>query len=135
MSYVYRYAGLLHEATRECDAALNLDPGFNMLRSCAFPFIMAGDYAQAEPYIRLDENFGTWARLRIAVRTNNVPEVLKQSREASQHRFSKADDLLDLFQTCLNHAPEPELRSAVAKVEDDPLRCSITNCPTKSPRT
>jgi len=35
ISYVYRHAGLLDEATRECDAGLNLDPGFNMLRSCA----------------------------------------------------------------------------------------------------
>jgi DNA-binding winged helix-turn-helix (wHTH) protein/TolB-like protein/tetratricopeptide (TPR) repeat protein len=121
MSYVYRYAGLLDEATRECDAGLALDPGFNMLRSCAFPSIMAGDYAHAEPYIRLDENFGTWARLRIAIRTNNAPEVLKESREALQHGFSRADNRLSLFQTYLNHAPEPELRKAVAKVEDDPV--------------
>jgi DNA-binding winged helix-turn-helix (wHTH) protein/TolB-like protein len=119
MSYVYRYAGLLDEATRECDTGLALDPGFNLLRSCAFPSIMAGDYAHAEPYIRLDEKFGAWARLRIAIRTNNAPEVLKQSGEAMQYGFSRADDHLMFFQKCISHASEPELRKAAAKVEDD----------------
>jgi len=59
--------------------------------------------------------------LGIAVRTNNAPEVLKESRELSQHGFAKADDRLGLSQTYLNQAPEPELRSAVAKIEDDPV--------------
>jgi DNA-binding winged helix-turn-helix (wHTH) protein/TolB-like protein len=119
MSYVYRYAGLLDEATKECDTGLALDPGFNLLRSCAFPSIMAGDYAHAEPYIRLDENFGAWARLRIALRTNNAPEVLKQSSEAVHYGFSRADDRVIFFQKCVNHAPEPELRKAAARIEND----------------
>lgn len=38
MSYVLRYAELLDEAGKECDAALALDPGFNGFRSCTYPF-------------------------------------------------------------------------------------------------
>ncbi len=121
MSYVFRYAGLLDEANQQCDAALNLDPGFNMLRSCAFPAIMAGNYAQAQRYISLDDNFGAWMRLRIALRAGNTAEVLKESNRAQQSGFSRADHLVSLFQAYLKQGSEAEMRAAVAKVEDDPV--------------
>ena len=121
MSYVYRYAGLLDEANRECDAGLALDPGFNMLRSCAFPAIMAGDYTRAQRYINLDENFGAWMRLRIALRTNNAAAVLKELGEATRSGFNRADVILQLFQTYMDHAPEADIRRAGARVEDDPV--------------
>jgi DNA-binding winged helix-turn-helix (wHTH) protein/TolB-like protein/tetratricopeptide (TPR) repeat protein len=121
MSYVLRYAGVLDEANKQCDAALTLDPGFNMLRSCAFPSIMAGDYVLAQRYIALDENFGAWMRLRIALRTGDKAAVLKESSKADRSGFSRADRLVTLFQTCSNHAAEGQLRRAIADVEDDPV--------------
>ena len=52
MSYVLRYAGLLDEARKECQAVFAEDPvhGF---RSCAIPFTLVGDYANAEKFINL----------------------------------------------------------------------------------
>lgn len=121
MSYLFRYAGVLDESNRECDAALALDPGFNLLRSCAFPSIMAGNYDHAQRYIGLDEKFGAWMRLRIALRSGDSSEVLKQAGAATQAGFSRADRLLALFRGCLNHAPAAEMRKTIAEVEDDPV--------------
>ena len=39
LGYVDRYAGFLEDATRECDAALHLDPGNFSFRSCAWAFL------------------------------------------------------------------------------------------------
>ena len=120
MSYVLRYAGLLDEAGKECDAALALDPGFNGFRSCAIPFIMAGDYEHAQRYIRLDESsgFASFMRMRIALRVGNTAEILAQSGVAVRSGFRNADDQLTLFRMCSNHAPEAEISKAAKYLAD-----------------
>jgi len=121
MSYVLRYAGLLDDAGKECDASLALDPGFNGLRSCALPFIMAGDYPHAQRYISLDEKFGAFMRLRIALRRQDTSAVLAELTALAQSNFRVANDELAFFRSCVNHAPEGELDKAVAKLEADPV--------------
>jgi tetratricopeptide (TPR) repeat protein len=121
MSYVYRYAGVLDDSQRECEAGLALDPGFNLLRSCAFSYLMASDYEHAQPYISLDQSFGAWARLRIAMRKGNSAAVLNESNEALRSGFSRAGDLVTLFQSCLNQLPEAEIRKTMARIESDPV--------------
>jgi len=118
MSYVLRYAGLLDESDKQCEAALALDPGFNGFRSCATPFIFQGDYASAQTYIRLDERSGFAAMLRIliALRTGNTAAALAESDAASQGGFRFAD----LARMYLNHAPEAELRRAATDLEGEP---------------
>jgi eukaryotic-like serine/threonine-protein kinase len=54
LGYVLRYAGLLDEATRECRAALAIDPTERRLRTCALAFIPLGDYEGARQFVRLD---------------------------------------------------------------------------------
>jgi eukaryotic-like serine/threonine-protein kinase len=54
LSYVLRYAGLLSEAMRECDAALRLDPENYQLRSCAVPFHDFGNDDRARVFAKLD---------------------------------------------------------------------------------
>jgi len=54
LSYVLRYAGLLHEAMQECDAALRLDPENYALRSCAVAFLAAGNVERARVFMNLD---------------------------------------------------------------------------------
>jgi eukaryotic-like serine/threonine-protein kinase len=54
LSYVLRYAGLLDEATRECETALSLDPGNFGLRSCSLAFSGAGNPERAIAFARLD---------------------------------------------------------------------------------
>ena len=60
LAYVFRYAGLLDESTRECDAAFALDSGNYMLRSCALTFLQLGKTARARDFIRLDAG-SEWA--------------------------------------------------------------------------
>ena len=54
LAYVYRYAGLLPEAARECEAAFAIDPGNLRLRSCAIVFYRLGDFDRAEQILRSD---------------------------------------------------------------------------------
>jgi eukaryotic-like serine/threonine-protein kinase len=54
LSYVLRYAGLLHEAMQECDTALGLDPQNFVLRSCAVPFAGVGNLERARVFMNLD---------------------------------------------------------------------------------
>ena len=118
MSYVLRYAGLLDEASKECDLAFAIDPGFSAFRSCAVPFILAGNYAQAQKYIRLDENtgFGAMLRLEIALRTGNAAAALTESGAASETGFPFAN----VVRLYLSHAPRAELSRAAAGLEADP---------------
>ena len=55
LSYVYRYAGLLDEAARECEAAWAIDSTAPQFRSCAVVFYRLGDYSRARGFSRLDE--------------------------------------------------------------------------------
>jgi tetratricopeptide (TPR) repeat protein len=120
MSYVLRYAGLLDEAGKECDAALAIDPGFNVLRSCATTFIEAGDYPHAMRYIQVDEKgFGALSRMRIALRTGDAAAALTESAAAAQSGYRSTDSkLARLF---LSHVPDGELKKVVAEVEADPV--------------
>jgi DNA-binding winged helix-turn-helix (wHTH) protein/TolB-like protein len=118
MSVVLRYAGLLDEANKECGAAVALDPGYNGFRFCAMPLILQGDYARAQTYIRLDENsgFGAMLRMIVALRGGNVAAALTESTAASQGGFRFAD----LVRLDLNHATAAELQNAAAELEVDP---------------
>jgi hypothetical protein len=54
LAYVLRYAGLLEESARECDAARRLDPKNYEWRSCSITFEQLGQYDRARDYIALD---------------------------------------------------------------------------------
>jgi eukaryotic-like serine/threonine-protein kinase len=60
LGYVLRYAGLLDEATRECDKALALDSTDTRIRSCALPFIWLGQYEKAMKFVQVDQG-SEWA--------------------------------------------------------------------------
>jgi TolB-like protein/tetratricopeptide (TPR) repeat protein len=122
MSYVLRYAGLLDDARKECDAALALDPGFNGLRSCALPLIREGDYTGAEQYITLDEGFGALMRGKIALRRGKGATALAEYDAAAKVGYLSTNDAARTFlRACLNHAPQAELDQATAKLEADPV--------------
>ena len=61
-AYVLRYAGLLEEAARHCDAARAADPQNREFRSCAELFEQLGDFAKARSYIELDDSTSSWRR-------------------------------------------------------------------------
>jgi serine/threonine protein kinase/TolB-like protein/tetratricopeptide (TPR) repeat protein len=81
LAYVLRYGGAMEESAHECDAALSLDPGSFMLRSCAFTFNELGNYARAADFLQLDAG-SEWANdnyLRYYIREGK----LAQARELS----------------------------------------------------
>ena len=118
MSYVLRYAGLLDEAGKQCDAALAIDPGFNVYRSCATAFYLQGNYAHAQSYIALDEHSAVVAayRMIIALREGKSSLALAEAQTAARNGVA----YVDLVRLYLNHASETELSEAAAKVEADP---------------
>jgi TolB-like protein/Tfp pilus assembly protein PilF len=54
LGYVLRYAGLLEESGRECEAARRLDPRNRGWRSCALTFVQLGQYESARNFFALD---------------------------------------------------------------------------------
>jgi serine/threonine protein kinase len=59
-AYVLRYVGLLEEAVRECDTAMELDPENPNWRSCSFPHMLLGDFRRAKSFTGLDAG-SAWA--------------------------------------------------------------------------
>jgi TolB-like protein len=54
LSYVLRYAGLTHDAARECEEAIRLDPGNYQFRSCVGVFDALGQFDRARAFLALD---------------------------------------------------------------------------------
>ena len=111
LAYVLRYAGLLGEAGKECDAALALDPGNYGLRSCAFAFFEQGKTQRAMDYLGLDAG-SEWYR-------NVLPAVLlregsiDQAREASRQMSNNKVWFGNLMQSCVGTRPSSDLQDMV----------------------
>ncbi|MGA7461229.1 MAG: protein kinase [Candidatus Korobacteraceae bacterium] len=107
MSYVYRYAGMLEEATSECNTALALDPANYVFRSCAWPFMELGKTDRAADFIRLDAG-SEWANYvtpALLLREDRVAEA----REAVKRMPTAPRYHRDLLESCLGLRPESEL--------------------------
>lgn len=61
MGYVSRYAGLLNESARECNAALAADPRNRDFRGCYITFMQLKRNDRARDYLRLDAG-SDWAK-------------------------------------------------------------------------
>ena len=72
-----RYAGMLPEATHECDVALALDSGNYEFRSCALAFLEFGKMQRAADFIRLDAASEWSAYITVAslVREGNIEQA------------------------------------------------------------
>jgi serine/threonine protein kinase/tetratricopeptide (TPR) repeat protein len=107
LSYVYRYAGMLERSTKECDAALVLDPGNYTFRSCAWAFMELGDTIRARDFVRLDAG-SEWAAYvlpSILLREGKTAEA----REAVKQMATAPRYHRDLLEACLQLRPPAEL--------------------------
>ncbi len=113
LAYVFRYAGLLNESARECDAAYALDPGTPAIRSCAQTFRELGQYQRALDFVKTDA--GTqWAASNqgaIALRQGKPQEAL----EAYRRGMSGNREFAEL---CLQNRSTSE---AARKMEATPM--------------
>ena len=107
LSYVYRYAGMLEQSTKECDAALALDPGNYTFRSCAWAFMELGNTARAADFVRLDAG-SEWAAYitpSILLREGKIAEA----QEAVKHMPTAPRYHRDLLEACLQLRPASDL--------------------------
>ncbi len=115
LSYVYRYAGMLEQATQECDAALALNPGNYMFRSCAWAFMELGNTARAADYIRLDagSEWAAYVMPSLLLREGKIAEA----REAVKHMPTAPRYHRDLLEACLQLRPASDLDRIAQELE------------------
>src|SRR5271167_3019913 len=107
MAYVYRYAGMLDQSTRECDAALALDPGNYIYRSCAWSFMELGKTQRAADFLRLDagSEWAAYVMPSLLLREGKIAET----REAIKQMPTAPRYHRDMWEACLLHRPTLEL--------------------------
>ena len=113
MSYVYRYAGLLEDAARECELAIAINPTDFSMRSCTITFYRLGDAERAREFLALDSG-SAWARSHegsLEYFTGNLdfhqqPQLLTDCRAdpESEATLTRLERLL----TFVESAPDPE---------------------------
>ena len=121
LSYVLRYAGRLDESAMECETAFLLDPRTQTsgLRSCAFVFVLRGDYAKAKKYVDLDHgsDFAKALTILMLVRDGKESEAVALGSPNMPQWNS-----YDLLLACAAHRPPSEIDALAAAVRpsDDP---------------
>jgi Tfp pilus assembly protein PilF len=107
LSYVYRYAGMLEQSTRQCDAALALDPGNYTFRSCAWAYMELGNTTRAKDFVSLDAG-SEWAAYilpSILLREGKIAEAKEAvKRMPTAPRYHR-----DLLEACLQLRPPADL--------------------------
>ncbi len=99
LSYVFRYAGMLEQSARECNAAITLDPGNYMFRSCAWTFMELGQTERAMEFLQLDagSEWAAYVTPSLLVREGKIA----QAKEAVKHMPSAPRYHRDLLEACL----------------------------------
>jgi tetratricopeptide (TPR) repeat protein len=117
LAYMLRYAGLLEESARECDAALALDPADRGLRSCSLTFIQLGRYDRAELFARVDQG-SEWSQYnsaRLALYRGNNSQALYLYRQ-SPTAAGVSKEFVPAF---LERRPPTELEALAQELERD----------------
>jgi serine/threonine protein kinase len=116
MSYVYRYAGMLDQATNECNTALALDPVNYTFRSCAWAFMELGKTERAAEFVRLDagSEWAAYVTPSILLRQGKVAEA----REAVKRMPSAPRYHRDLLEACLQLRPAADLDRMAEEAEN-----------------
>jgi len=107
LAYVLRYGGMLEESTRECDAALALDPGNYSFRSCAWAFMELNFPQRARDYVQLDagSEWAAYVEPSLLLRENRISEA----REAVKKMPTAPRYHRELVEACLGLRPASEL--------------------------
>jgi len=107
LGYVYRYAGMLENSTRECEKALALDPGNYTFRSCAWAFMELGNTKKALEFVQLDagSEWAAYAMPSILLREGKIAEA----REAVKKMPTTPRYHRDLLQASVGLRPASEL--------------------------
>lgn len=82
LSYVLRYAGMLEQATDECNTARALDPGNYNFRSCAWAFLESGKSERAMDFVHLDagSEWAAWATPYVFLAEGNLASARESAK-------------------------------------------------------
>jgi TolB-like protein len=119
LAYVLRYAGLLDQAQRECDAAVAIDSGNFNWRSCAFAFFEAGKMAAAEQYLNKDAG-SEWSNA-VIVSVLMREGRMREAHEAAEKMTKNPTWMREFLLGCLNKAPSEAIHSLAERAQDDLL--------------
>ena len=112
LAYVLRYGGAIEESAHECDAALSLDSGNFMWRSCSFTFDQLGNYARAMDFLQLDAG-STWVSdniMRHYIRDGNLARAKEISEKFKDDRF------FQMMTTCFEKPSSANVASLAREV-------------------
>jgi len=86
LSYVLRYAGMLEQATQECNAARSLDPGNFDFRSCAWAFLELGKTDRAMDFVHLDagSEWASWVTPYVYLAAGNVTQARESTKNVAK---------------------------------------------------
>jgi TolB-like protein len=89
LSYVLRYAGMLEQATQECNSARQLDPGNYLFRSCAWAFLEMGKSERAMDFVHLDagSEWANWVTPYVYIAENNLAEARASVKNVPKASF------------------------------------------------
>jgi DNA-binding winged helix-turn-helix (wHTH) protein/tetratricopeptide (TPR) repeat protein len=113
LAYVYRFGGMLDEAQRHCELALDRDPQDPRLRSCAYSYLYAGKLSRVPHFLKLDEGafFVQWGTVLYHLRLDDRAAALHVTRQTA------AEPTRGLMEPCLEGARGAAL--------DDPARAFV----------
>jgi TolB-like protein len=117
MSYVLRYAGLLHEAARQCEIARSTDPHDPGWRSCLTVYEQLGDFQQAAVYLNMSPPDSPWTP------PHQIQQLVRQGKYKEAQAIGKTInpgwDGYNLLQACAGHRPEREIEALAEAVKPD----------------
>jgi eukaryotic-like serine/threonine-protein kinase len=118
LGYVLRYAGLLEESARECDAALAIDPHDRDFRSCSVTMMLLRRYDKARLFNDLDAGSG-WSR------RNDIDILLREGKRAEALRHMETEPLfvgdMETRSLFFGLPSEKEKSAALARLVDRSL--------------
>jgi tetratricopeptide (TPR) repeat protein len=119
LSYVLRYAGLLHEAAHECEEAIRLDPGNYQFRSCASVFSNLSQFDRARAFLRLDagSEWSTNVEAHILLREGKTQAAVDWLNRLPDSTFFHTRALAD----CYTKPRPAELEQRLAQADKDVL--------------
>jgi serine/threonine protein kinase len=119
LAYVLRYGGAMEESARECDAALGLDAGNYMLRSCAFTFDQLGNYSRSMDFLQLDAG-SLWASSNLTRHYLREGQIA-QAQELTEKLKGTPAFGYRMMSVCLKNPSAPEVASLGRAVLADRL--------------
>jgi TolB-like protein len=86
LSYVLRYAGMLEQATQECNTARSQDPGNFNFRSCAWAFLELGKTDKAMDFVHLDagSEWSAWVTPYVYLAAGNVAQARESAKNVAK---------------------------------------------------